>query len=77
MERLKNSLGHLEAPVCPNCHLGMRWFRSELVQDDAQPLIAHLFVCPNCKSAQRRDSKAEPVRIPPEKLLSPRLRVVG
>ncbi len=77
MEGLKDSLGQLEAPVCPNCHVGMRWFRSELVQDDAQPLIAHLFICPNCKSAQRRHSEVTPVRMPPEKLLSPRLRVVG
>ncbi|MGY4236937.1 uncharacterized protein with PIN domain [Bradyrhizobium sp. USDA 4449] len=77
MERLRDSLAELEAPVCPNCHVGMKWFRSELVQDDVQPLIAHLFVCPNCKSAQRRDSKVEAVRIPPKKLLSPRLRVVG
>ena len=76
MERLKDSLGRLEVPVCPNCHLGMRWFRSELVQDDAQPLIAHLFICPICKRAQRQDSAVTPARAPPKKLLSPRLRVV-
>lgn len=67
MDRLKDSLGYLEAPICPDCHVGMRWFRSELVRDDAQPLIAHLFVCPNCKRTQRQDSNVMPVCIPPEK----------
>lgn len=77
MERLRNALEHLEAPDCPNCHLTMRWFRSELVRDDQQSTVAHLFICPNCKGARRVDTDfTPPVRIPPEKLATPRFRVV-
>lgn len=42
MERLKKALGHPEAPDCPNCRFTMRWFRSELVRDTPEPLVAHL-----------------------------------
>lgn len=77
MDRLRRALGQLEVPVCPNCHIDMRWFRSELVRDNPRPIIAHLFVCPNCKRAQRQDSKVTPDRVNPGKLSSQRLRVVG
>lgn len=49
----ENALGHLELPGCPNCRITMRWFRSELVRDTPESIIAHLFVCPNCRRAQR------------------------
>ncbi|UPK31244.1 hypothetical protein [Bradyrhizobium sp. 195] len=77
MDRLKEELGRLEAPACPNCHVNMRWFQSELLQDDQQSIIAHLFICPNCKRAQRSDSKFTPVRIPLDKLAAPRFRVIA
>ena len=54
----------------------MRWFRSELVRDTAPETIAHLFICPNCKRAQRSDTKFTPMRGPPDKLASPRFRVL-
>ncbi|QOZ67179.1 hypothetical protein SAMN05192541_1263 [Bradyrhizobium arachidis] len=77
MDRLKNALGQLEAPDCPNCRITMRWFRSELVRDTPDPLIAHLFLCPNCKRAQRTDTTFTPARVPPDKLAAPRFRVIA
>ena len=74
MERLKESLGHLDVPHCPNCRISMRWFRSELVRDRPQPIIAHLFLCPNCKRAQRTDTQFTPVHVPPDKSAAPHLR---
>lgn len=77
MDRLKHARGQFEVPICPNCQIGMRWFRSELVRDNPPTMIAHLFVCPNCKRAQRQDREISPVCVSPGKLASPRLRVVG
>ncbi|QOZ65911.1 hypothetical protein WN72_05385 [Bradyrhizobium arachidis] len=77
MDRLKKALGHLEAQDCPNCRITMRWFRSELVPDTPDPLIAHLFLCPNCKRVQRTDTKLTPVRVPPDKQSAPRFRVIA
>lgn len=48
----------------------MRWFRSELVRDNTEETIAHLFVCPNCKRAERSDTKFTPMRGSPDKLAS-------
>ncbi|QQO12614.1 hypothetical protein JJB99_24535 [Bradyrhizobium diazoefficiens] len=76
MENLKNALGELEAPICPDCHVNMRWFRSELVRD-TPVMIAHLFVCPNCKRAQRTETKFTSRSVPPEKLAAPRFRVIA
>jgi len=76
MNRLKDSLGHLEAPTCPNCQIAMRWFRSELVRHEPRLMIAHLFICPNCKRAERADTKFTPVRVIPEKLSAPRFRMI-
>jgi len=56
VDRLKGVVEQLEAPTCPDCHVEMRWFRSELVADDLMPIIAHLFVCPQCKSAAQVDT---------------------
>ncbi|MGY4626406.1 hypothetical protein ACVWY3_004162 [Bradyrhizobium sp. USDA 4486] len=77
MNRLKDALEHLEAPVCLSCHISMSWFRSELVRDTSPAIIAHLFVCPNCKRAQRTDTKLTPVRFAPDKLAAPRFRVIA
>lgn len=77
MDLLKKALGDLEAPICPNCHLNMRWFRSELVRDTPPAIIAHLFVCPNCKRAQRTDTKLTSPPVPPDKLAAPRFRVIA
>jgi hypothetical protein len=76
MDQLKKAIGQLYPPQCPNCRITMRWFRSELVRDTPEPMIAHLFVCPNCKRAQRSDAKFTAIRIPPDKLASPQLRLV-
>ncbi|RXH23049.1 MULTISPECIES: hypothetical protein [Bradyrhizobium] len=76
MKRLKDSFGEVGNPTCPNCRVAMTWFRSELVRDNPTTLIAHLFVCPNCKRAQRQDADFAPVVVPPEKLAAPRLPVI-
>ncbi|MGX1164256.1 glutaredoxin [Bradyrhizobium sp. USDA 372] len=76
MDGLRNALERLEAPDCPNCHVAMRWFRSELVRDAREPFIAHLFLCPNCKRAQQTDTTFTPLRVPPDKLAAPRFSVV-
>lgn len=72
VDRLRSATEHLEAPICPACRIEMRWFRSELVRDEPNPVIAHLFVCPNCKGADRTETKFTPVRVPPDKLSAPR-----
>jgi hypothetical protein len=51
VDRLKRSLNELEPPGCPNCHLEMIWYRSELVQS-APVTIDHFFQCPNCDRIQ-------------------------
>ena len=76
MDLLKKATGQLEPPECPNCRVTMRWFRSELVRDTPEPILAHLFVCPNCKRAHRNDTKFNLVRVPPDKPAAPRFRVV-
>ncbi|MGY4234974.1 uncharacterized protein YbaR (Trm112 family) [Bradyrhizobium sp. USDA 4449] len=76
MKRLKDSLAHLDNPSCPNCRIAMRWFRSELVRDNPTTMIAHLFVCPNCKRAHRRDTDFTPVIVPPDKLAGSQLQVI-
>ena len=57
VDRLRNAAEHLEAPTCPDCHIEMKWFRSELLADEPTPIIAHLFVCPHCKRAAQADTK--------------------
>ena len=76
MNRLTDALGRLEAPDCPNCHVGMRWFRSELVRDAQEAIIAHLFVCPNCKRARCVETSLTPACVPPDELSAARLRLV-
>lgn len=76
MKRRKDSLGKVGNPACPNCRVAMRWFRSELVRDNPTTMIAHLFVCPNCKRAQRQDTDFTPVVVPPDQLAGPRFQVI-
>ncbi|TWA92582.1 hypothetical protein FBZ96_11052 [Bradyrhizobium stylosanthis] len=76
MKRLKDSVGKIGSPTCPDCRVAMRWFRSELVRDNPAPMIAHLFVCPNCKRAQRQDTDFAPAVVPPDKLASPRFQII-
>jgi len=75
VDRLKSAAEHLEAPTCPNCHIEMRWFRSELVRETPTSVIVHQFVCPHCKRTDRRETSARPVVVPPDKLSAPRFLV--
>lgn len=72
VDRLKSSTEHLEAPTCPDCHLEMKWFRSELVRESPTSVIAHEFVCPNCKRPDKIETKFNPIVVPPDKLSAPR-----
>jgi hypothetical protein len=72
VDRLRNAAEHLEAPTCPDCHIEMKWFRSELLADEPAPIIAHLFVCPHCKRAAQADTKFKGTPAPPAKLSAPR-----
>ena len=71
VDRLKQSLDQLETPICPNCHVEMRWSRSTLVAD-APVTIAHLFQCPNCNRVAETKSQMTVTPTPPEKLSAPR-----
>ncbi|EIG60169.1 MULTISPECIES: hypothetical protein [unclassified Bradyrhizobium] len=72
VDRLRNAAEQLEAPTCPDCHIEMKWFRSELLADEPTPIIAHLFVCPHCKRAAQADTKFRGTPAPTAKLSAPR-----
>jgi hypothetical protein len=72
VDRLRSAAEHLEAPTCADCHIEMRWYRSELLADGPLPVIAHLFVCPHCKRAAQADTIFKGVPAPPDKLSAPR-----
>jgi hypothetical protein len=72
VDRLRSAAEHLEAPTCPDCHIEMKWFRSELLADEPTPIIAHLFVCPHCKRAAQADSIFKGKLVQPDKLSAPR-----
>ncbi|MCS3763697.1 hypothetical protein [Bradyrhizobium centrosematis] len=72
VDRLRSAAEHLEAPTCPDCHIEMRWWRSELLADEPVPIIAHLFVCPHCKRAAQADTVFKGTPGPPERLSAPR-----
>lgn len=73
VDRLRSAAEQLEAPTCPDCHVEMKWFRSELLADEPTPVIAHLFVCPHCKRAAQADTIFRGSQAPPDKLSAPRL----
>ncbi len=68
VDRLRRALEDLEAPICPNCHLDMKWSRSTLTAAD---LITHLFQCPNCHRTDTTKAKIDVIVVPPEKLSAP------
>jgi hypothetical protein len=72
VDRLKSATEHLKAPGCPNCHIEMRWFSSQLVIDDPEPYVEHRFICPNCQRAERVQTELTPIRVRPDKLSAPR-----
>jgi hypothetical protein len=72
VDRLRSAAEQLEAPICPDCHIEMKWFRSELLADEPAPIIAHLFVCPHCKRAAKADTMFTGGQAPRDKLSAPR-----
>ena len=72
VDRLRSAAEQLEAPICPDCHIEMKWFRSELLADEPAPIIAHLFVCPHSKRAAKADTMFTGGQAPRDKLSAPR-----
>jgi len=72
VDRLRSAAEQLEAPICPDCHIEMKWFRSELLADEPTPIIAHLFLCPHCKRAAQADTVFKSTQAPPGKRAAPR-----
>ncbi|MBR0712208.1 hypothetical protein [Bradyrhizobium liaoningense] len=72
VDRLRSAAAQLEAPACPDCHIEMKWFRSELLADEPTPIIAHLFVCPHCKRAAQTETIFKAGKAPTDKLSTPR-----
>lgn len=67
---------HREAPECLDCRVATRWFRSELLRDFPKSIIANLYVCPNCKRAERTNTEFAAERVLPDILDGPGIRVV-
>ncbi|UWU92754.1 hypothetical protein [Bradyrhizobium sp. CB1015] len=72
VDRLRSAAEQLEAPICPDCHIEMKWFRSELLADEPTPAIAHLFLCPHCKRAAQTNTVFRGSQTAPDKLSAPR-----
>ncbi len=72
VDRLRQALDELEQPICPVCHIEMKWTRSTLVGSDT---IRHLFHCPNCYRTGEAISKIEVLPVPPGKLSAPALKL--
>jgi hypothetical protein len=68
---LKRSVQDMEAPVCPDCHVTMKWYRSMRVTQ-LPVVIDHFFQCDNCgRIGQTRGGPAAPSQCPPPAKLAP------
>ena len=47
VDHLKRSVENLEPPLCPHCHIEMKWHQSVLAEPQTGT-VAHFFHCPNC-----------------------------
>ena len=72
VDRLRSAAEQLEPPECPDCHVEMRWYRSELLADEPVPVIAHLFACPHCKRVAQTETIFRGPEGPPGRLSAPR-----
>ena len=73
VDRLRKSVGQLEAPICPNCRVEMTWYQSNLVSAEPAAFIVHHFSCGSCQRVERLKGEFKPVRVMPDKLSAPRL----
>lgn len=71
VDRIKRAFDELEPPICPTCHIEMKWTKSTLVMTDT---ITHLFVCPSCYRTGKTSSQIKVVEVPPDKLSAPALK---
>jgi len=71
VDLLKQSLEGLEPPTCPNCHIEMKWYRSERVAE-APAIVAHFFSCSNCnRTTTSKSTLPATPKVPPAKLSKP------
>ena len=71
VDRIRRAFEELEAPICPNCLIDMKWSRSTLIASDT---ISHLFQCPNCHQTGTTKSRVQVIVVPPDKLSAPACR---
>ena len=73
VERLRQSVEHLEPPSCATCHLSMRWYRSTLMSAAVPPSVSHFFQCPNCHRVRETKTPVQPgdQAVDPKKLSKP------
>jgi hypothetical protein len=48
-------------PTCAACHVGMQWFRADLIPGDQKrpDMIAHVFQCPKCHGIEKVQTPRE------------------
>ena len=71
VDKIKRAFDDLDAPICPTCHIEMKWTQSTLVVADT---IRHIFHCPSCHRTGETTSKIKAVVVPPDKLSAPAFR---
>ncbi|HZD89332.1 MAG TPA: hypothetical protein VE224_04495, partial [Pseudolabrys sp.] len=58
METLRRSIENLEPPHCPNCHVEMKWYRSNRPLSAEDPdRVDQFFICPNCHKLETLSSR--------------------
>ncbi len=72
VDRLRQSVSQLEAPVCPNCRVEMSWYQSNLVSAEPAAIVHH-FICGSCQRTERLEGEFKPGRATPDRLSAPRL----
>jgi hypothetical protein len=73
VDRLKGAVDGLEPPICPKCHIGMLWWKSELIARTAKAIVEHSFYCGSCgRQSKTKIDAGKPESPPPAKLSRPR-----
>jgi hypothetical protein len=70
VDKIRRAIDDLEPPICPTCHIEMKWTQSTLTAADT---IRHLFHCPNCWQVGEASSEVEAIEVPPGKRVAPAL----
>jgi hypothetical protein len=73
MTRPEHSLKAVESPLCPNCSIEMRWYRSELIKFVPKTSL-HLFSCLTCSLIAESETVQEPIWVLPDEFAVPPVR---